>query len=167
MNENLNLCEILKHARPGLPLYSSVYGDVLFFNVDDNNQNNPYPITVLVSGARNTVEVFTKDGRVDGSLNGEEVLFPSREQRDWAQFVLPGEYDLRPEEQKIIRKPKEEYRPFERVLVSAYGIWTCDFFSHVDGNGNLYMLGGCRFDENNVIPYEGNKFLVGQVVKEG
>ena len=43
MNENINLCEILKDCPKGTKLYSPVIGEVIF---EDINYNSSYPIGV-------------------------------------------------------------------------------------------------------------------------
>lgn len=84
MNENINLCEILKDAQKGLKLWSPILGDVVFDKIKDKTA---YP--VLASNAYGC-RCFTKEGKyLYGVENSECVLFPSREQRDWSKFVLP------------------------------------------------------------------------------
>ena len=80
MNENLNLVEILKDCPKGIKLYSTIFGDVKFNHVE----NDTYPIVLDVR------EGFTfrvsQDGRYINDFNGECILFPSKEQRDWSKF---------------------------------------------------------------------------------
>ena len=87
MNENLNLAEILKDCPKGTKLYSPIYGDVEL--VDVSQDNVPYPIKTKTNpnsdGMFSTVS-FTKDGRIFVEHNGECMLFPNEEQRDWSKF---------------------------------------------------------------------------------
>ena len=87
MNENLNLAEILKDCPKGTKLYSPIYGDVEL--VDVSQDNVPYPIKTKTNpnsdGMFSTVS-FTKDGRIFVEHNGECMLFPNEEQRDWSRF---------------------------------------------------------------------------------
>ena len=83
MNENLNLVEILKDCLKGTKLYSPVYGDVELEEVHLISKPD-YPIEVRLSN--NALDSFTSDGRLFGEHNGECILFPSREQRDWSKF---------------------------------------------------------------------------------
>ena len=87
MNENLNLAEILKDCPKGIKLYSPIYGDVEL--VDVSQDNVPYPIKTKTNpnsdGMFSTVS-FTKDGRIFVEHNGECMLFPNEEQRDWSKF---------------------------------------------------------------------------------
>ena len=80
MNENLNLVEILKDCPKGTKLYSTVIGKV---GLEEVNNKSIYPVTVRCSYG---VESFTKDGRLFRDYDGECVLFPSRDQRDWSKF---------------------------------------------------------------------------------
>lgn len=87
MNEKLNLVEILKDCPKGTKLYSPIYGDVELVNVSQDNV--PYPIKTKTkpnsTGMFSTVS-FTKDGRIFVEHNGECMLFPNEEQRDWSGF---------------------------------------------------------------------------------
>ena len=92
MNENLNLVEILKDCPKGTKLYSSVLGEVELEGVTDSVN---YPIIVKLNeeqfGAR-IIETFTSDGRLIATYEGECVLFPSRDQRDWSKFKHTCEF---------------------------------------------------------------------------
>ena len=85
MNENLNLIELLKDCPIGTKLYSSAHGEVELEEVHLNSRTD-YPIEVRLSN--NVLEGFTQDGRLFEKYNGECMLFPSREQRDWGKFKL-------------------------------------------------------------------------------
>lgn len=83
MNENLNLVEILKDCPRGTKLYSTVFGDVKFEEITNSTF---YPIAV--KQADDYITTFTADGKMNYHYNGERVLFPSREERDWGKFKL-------------------------------------------------------------------------------
>lgn len=83
MNENLNLIDLLKDCPIGTKLYSSVHGEVELEEVHLNSRPD-YPIEVRLSN--NALDSFTPDGRLFAEYNGECMLFPSREQRDWSKF---------------------------------------------------------------------------------
>ena len=117
MNENLNLIEILKDCPKGTKLYSTVYGEVEFDGID--NISLERPIVVSHFGG---FERFTKDGRLFYRCDGECILFPSREQRDWSKFKA--------------KKPKfdpKTLKPFDKVLARDGGeeCWRCSIFSHI------------------------------------
>lgn len=113
MNENLNLVEILKDCPSGTKLYSPVSGEVNFVIV---NIGDEYPIKVEAEYA---IYSFTSQGKLNNMSQGECLLFPSREQRDWSKF-----------------KPKfdpKTLQPFDRVLVRDYSSirWKTQLFSHI------------------------------------
>lgn len=82
MNENLNLVEILKDCPRGTKLYSTIFGDVKF---EEINEDRLHPIIVRIGDGH--IEYFTTDGKkYYGIYNGECTLFPSKDQRDWSKF---------------------------------------------------------------------------------
>lgn len=81
----MNIAEILKYCPKGTKLYSLVNGEVTLGNIESTNQ---YPIGVFTNSG--STEYFTKDGLLDVNYpNGECVLFPSKDQRDWSKFRIP------------------------------------------------------------------------------
>ena len=95
MNENLDLCLILKDCPKDTELYCTFLGDVLFSKIEDNKIfiHTSYAIYSLYSDGKFTYE-------------GECVLFPSRKQRDWSKFKVP-----------IKKFNPKDFKPFDKVLV--------------------------------------------------
>lgn len=118
MNENLNLIELLKDCPIGTKLYSSAHGEVELEEVHLISRPD-YPIEVRLSN--NALDSFTPDGKLFEEYNGECMLFPSREQRDWSKF--------KPKKPKFDPKTLQ---PFDKVLVrdTRVGQWKCGFYSH-------------------------------------
>lgn len=83
MNENINLCEILK-GHEGETFYSPIFGDVELVHLLPEDAN--YPITVKEVN-RNHREYFTKEGKYKAVPNSETLLFPSKDQRDWNKWI--------------------------------------------------------------------------------
>lgn len=80
-----NIAEILKYCPKGTKLYSLVEGDVTLEIVNDDGL---YPIVILRKDGRNSA--YTSEGLLfANNLNGDCVLFPSKDQRDWSKFKLP------------------------------------------------------------------------------
>lgn len=79
-----NLVKILK-GQEGITLYSPVIGEVTLKRIE--NANN-YPITVEAKTTLGIKEYsFTSDGRfIDIIFNGECMLFPAKDQRDWSKW---------------------------------------------------------------------------------
>ena len=71
----MNIAEILKSAPKGTKLYSPLFGDVIFEEIRQDY--------IRVS-TTNIIREFYSDGRY--YANGECMLFPSRENRDWNTF---------------------------------------------------------------------------------
>ena len=80
MNENINLCEILKDTPKGTKLYTPIFGEVEFIGIEGSSLPK-YPISVTKNGF---TYYFTKEGYY--SEDGIEcLLFPSKDQRDWSK----------------------------------------------------------------------------------
>lgn len=141
MNENLNLCEILKDCPKGEKLYATFLGDVKLVSIINE--------TISVESWTKIYHFFS-DGRYE--LNGELVLFPSRDQRDWSKFVPLSK-----------RFNPKEFKPFDKVLAKNRfsSRWTCTFFSYMDNNMSFPVYCSCGYFKV-CIPYnEETKHLVG------
>ena len=116
MNENLDLTEILKDCPDGTELYSPMFGDVKLVKV---SQCEGYPIEVKLSD--NATDAFTKDGRAYIEYNGECMLFPSKDQRDWSKFKI-----------KQSKFDPKTLQPFDKVLARDNDgeFWRCAFLSY-------------------------------------
>ena len=145
MNKNLNLVEILKDCPEGTKLYSPVFGEVEFESINDII--GPIIVTTNTGNA----EYFTADGKMYNYYNGECLLFPSKEQRDWSKF-----------EPKQPKFDPNTLQPFDKVLVrdGTAECWMCDIYSHKLKDDNFYV---CIINEYYYcIPYnEETKHLVG------
>lgn len=119
MNENLNLVEILKDCPKGTKLYSTVYGEVEFYGIENGLE---FPVMYVKSDS--LLGSVSAEGLVLACYDGECTLFPSKEQRDWSKFK--------------VKKPKfgpKTLCPFDKVLVrdTNEGRWKCTLFSHIIG----------------------------------
>lgn len=88
MNENLNLVEILKDCPKGTKLYSSVFGEVELDHIDIRAN---YPIVIILKDL-DVRECLTTEGTLFTEYDGECILFPSRENRDWSKFKHTCEF---------------------------------------------------------------------------
>ena len=70
MNENLNLVEILKDCPKGTKLYSTIFGDVKF---EEINEDRLHPIIVRIGDGH--TEYFTADGKNIMEFIMENVFF--------------------------------------------------------------------------------------------
>ena len=152
MNENIDLTKILKDCPRGWKLYSSIHGEVQFKYIDDGN----FPI--IIERSDWSEMDFTKDGKFYLKFDGECILFPSKEQRDWSKFTAPW--------YKKEKFDPKTLKPFDKVLVKisneSYNTWYADFVaepSHVKNETPLVL--GAK-EVNIVIPYnDETKHLVG------
>ena len=148
MNEKLNLVKILKNCPRGTKLYSTVHGEVEFLEVTDDFN---FPINVRTKYGN--IYGFTFLGSIFTLYEGECLLFPSKEQRDWSKFK--------------VKKPKfdpKTLKPFDKVLTRDNGgEWFCHFFSHhydIESKCMYAQTDGCVYDC--CIPYNGDtKHLAG------
>lgn len=154
MNKNLNLVEILKDAPKGTKLWSPFCGECELVAVEGNYT---YPILCKASDGKEIN--FTKLGKYYDVFfkNGECVLFPSKENRDWSTF-------------KVFEGHKH-FEPFQRVLCACehdygYKIWVANVYSHYDeSTGKHYLVSEYVGNDNEVITYEGNEDKLGKSVK--
>ena len=149
MNENLNLVEILKDCQKGTKLYSTVFGEV---ELDSIDVVSSHPICVVFPSGDDS---FTKDGKMFDGCDGECVLFPSKEQRDWSKFK-PNKYKFDP----------KTFQPFDKVLVKngdkSYYVWIPDFISLPPNDVDKTALCMTTDDVVMTIPYnEETKHLLG------
>ena len=140
MNENLNLVEILKDCPEGTKLYSTVFGEVEFESINDII--GPIVVTTNTGNA----ECFTADGKMYTYYNGDCLLFPSKEQRDWSKFNV-----------KKHRFDPKTFQPFDKVLVKRgdenYHLWFPDFISFPPNDVDETVLCMTTDDVDMVIPY--------------
>lgn len=82
--KEINIAEILKDCPKGIYLYSPILGCVRFEKVED--------ATIIVSCGF-CEHIFRWNGRFHINNEGECMLFPSKDQRDWSKFrkipILP------------------------------------------------------------------------------
>ena len=152
MNENLNLVEILKECPEGTKLYSTVHGEVEYMGIKDKG------VLYRIKFKTRDGDIYgvAPDGRYLRCFNGESILFPSKEQRDWSKFKI-----------KKDKFDPKTLHPFDRILVRLRKdcIWNATFFSHYDKevNWGCYpcVTTSCK-SYDKCIPYnEETKHLVG------
>lgn len=136
MNENINLCEILKYCPKDTKLYCTFLGDVLFSKIVNNK------IFVHIG---NTEYSFYSDGKF--ICDGECVIFPSKEQRDWSKFKVP-----------IKKFNPKDFKSFDKVLLrEGYGFkWHPTFLEKIlkEPSGEysaVELISECKWDM--CIPY--------------
>lgn len=137
----MNITEILKDCPRGTKLYSLIHGECDFLYVSSSS-NVLYPIKV---GVGDGTYSFTKNGMLYAEYNGECVLFPSKENRDWSTFKIHKEH---------------QFTTFNKVLTRDCSDepWHINLFSHIAGSPYKYVcLNGAWVY---CIPYKGNEHLL-------
>ena len=156
MNENIDLIKILENCPKGFPLYSIIYGNVTFSRISDNAIEFIYPHKTSYGIFKSTAYV-NLEGKNIGSYNGECILLPSKDQRDWSKFTAPW--------YKKEKFDPKTLQPYDKVLVKNCinsNMWKCGLFSHVKNDTTLYKY-SCVGDAYAVcIPYNNDtKHLIG------
>lgn len=157
MNENLDLVKILKDVPSGTKLYSPVCGECELVEIDSEN-THPIICRTKTDGGDIGCEAFTADGKFFCDYkNGECVLFPSKENRNWSTFKAPNTHKHFEPFQKVLRALDHEF---------GYEVWFADFYSHYDDSTREhYLISGYVADDEELIPYEGNEHKLGKLVK--
>ena len=146
MNENIDLTKILKNCPQGAILYSTVFGEVIFKDIHHGSHTIAYETK---TGRKFDVD---NSGKMFSNYEGECILFPSKDQRDWSKFKAPW--------YKKEKFDPKTLKPFDRVLVRDRDIehWICNLFSHII-NDEYLCIGSCFIY---CIPYnDDTKHLVG------
>ena len=145
MNENLNLAEILKDCPKGTKLYSVLHGEVAFLQIKKDDMYS------IICYQNEYVRHFTAQGRsVYSTDNGECVLFPSKENRDWSKFNIEPKFDI------------STLQPFDKVLcrINNNSKWCCEFFSYCGNDSYKFICIGGAYIQ--CVPYnDETKHLVG------
>ena len=94
--------DYLRNTPKGTKLYSPICGECTLMSVSNNR--------IIVMDHCNVCRSFDPYGLID--VNGECLLFPSKEVRDWSNYQAPY-YD---------------FKPFDKVVVRDEGLWYINFF---------------------------------------
>lgn len=86
MNNNINIAEILKDCPKGTKLYSPLFGNITFEEV---NYTGATVIRIKYSSKNYTT--FYSTGLYYNYEDAECLLFPSSEMRDWSKFFKRGD----------------------------------------------------------------------------
>lgn len=160
MNENIDLTKILDGCPVGTEFYHAGYGRVWFVGIDLNSN---YPIKLSLHNDDYIHAAVSTKGTLDVSYNGECLLVPSKEQRDWSKFERFWDKP-KAEEPMVEMFDENTLKPFDKVLVRDFlsDEWMGDFFEKILENDIHYNVTcvTCRWAQ--CIPYnEETKHLLG------
>lgn len=111
----LDLCKLLEGCE-GMTFYSSIHGDVILKLIRYSG-NDPIVVTLSDGGSID----YCKDGRYLSMYNGECMLFPSKENRDWSTFKKPNKIkDGTPVMCKMIGTYGWFLRKFDETIITNY-----------------------------------------------
>ena len=150
MNENIDLTKILKGCPEGTEFYHAAYGRVWFVCIDFKSD---HPITLSLHNNLFGNVNLTKKGTFSIHCDGECLLFPSKEQRDWSKFERFWD-----KPKKVDRFDPKTLKPFDKILVrkvhSKYNIepWSCEHFSYINPN-TPHLVNGVSSRYEICIPY--------------
>lgn len=126
MDKTIDLTKILKNCPKGTEFWSKAHGIVSFQKI---NLAEECPIYVKCAYG---IISLTSEGKY--FKEGECILIPSKDQRDWNKFSAPW-------------YKKEKFDPktlqtLDKVLVKTYPNteWNCDLFSTMLTNPNDYFF---------------------------
>ena len=158
MNENIDLCEILRDCPKGTKFYSLVFGEETYFKGVSLYQGNPRPVFIYGKYGEGQNFCLSRKGHPHADDYGECCIFPSKEMRDWSKFSAPW---LNKE-----RFDPKTLKVFDRVLVRFdCGAWSATLFSHlIDSKfaNKKYDIICCGSVFGYCIPYnDETKHLVG------
>lgn len=80
MEENINIADILKDKPQGTKLYADAFGELSMVDICTEDELG---VTLLEKDGDELL--FYNDGKYN--RNGEPILFPSKEMRDWSKFA--------------------------------------------------------------------------------
>ena len=154
MNENIDLTKILKDCPEGTKLWSIIYGEVTFCNINTEEYGVYCPIETKDCSL--WLRRFTKGGKLSEDHRGECLLVPSKEQRDWSKFSAPW--------YKKDKFDPKTLQPFDKVLARGHDShrWTCDLFSDIIDGDECIMYHCIISYYKYCIPYnDETKHLIG------
>ena len=136
MNENIDLTKILDGCPEGTEFYHAGYGRVWFVGI---NLNSNYPIKLSLYNDDGIHAAVSAKGTLDVSYNGECLLVPSKDQRDWSKFVRFWD------KPKVDKFDVNTLQPFDKVLVRDFlsDNWMADFFEKVEESNIDYYNVTC------------------------
>lgn len=86
MNNNINIAKILRDCPKGIKLYSPLFGNITFEEVDISST-----VSIQVKCSSNRQASFYETGLYYDYKDAECLLFPSSEIRDWSKFFKRGD----------------------------------------------------------------------------
>lgn len=111
MNEDLNLVPILAGCPKDTPIYSMAHGWVKLHNVENE-------MIAVYFGEGSTIVYFSNNGHLGNNTDGECLLWPSKDCRDWSQFKQSQQTEFKKGDHILFRNSaeKEFFGVFEKYV---------------------------------------------------
>lgn len=141
----INITKYLRYCPKGAKLYSPVIGNCELDYITDR--------IMVKSGEEKYIFNFYGQLFYDRhGLTEECLLFPSRENRDWATFITTS-------------KPHKHFETFQKVLVNNGNFWRLKIYGFYNQNDftdfKHTTIDDCCYNDEQIIPYEGNEDKLG------
>lgn len=81
--KELNLVEVLKECLKGAELWSPIFGDLTFEELDMDCEH------IVCRDGQNLKVYFEINGKYSECIGAEVMIFPSKDNRDWSTFQRP------------------------------------------------------------------------------
>lgn len=158
MEEKLNIAEILKDAPKGTKLWSPICGECTLVEVLNGENLHPIICMTKTEGGDTCHESFSADGKFFADYkNGECVLFPAKDNRDWSTFKAPWKH--------------KDFKPFQKVLIPGIidnvHYQFANLYSHYNKKYRVHVLIDSETINNDdyILPYEGNEDKLGEQIE--
>lgn len=122
METNINIAEILKDKPENTKLYSPLFGDVYFSDIENNIINVKH---------HGSITKFYDNGKYYSYSNSEPLLFPSKEMRNWGKFAWK-------KGNVLVNKYNNSHIIFDRFNDDTYTTFTGKLFFQVVKSGYNY-----------------------------
>lgn len=136
---------IIDKIKVGDIIYSTIAGKITITEIDPKGNFR----NIVVKSEQGLTYSFCREGKY--CAEGECVLFPSKENRDWSTYNS-NKFNI------------NTLEPFDKVLVrdENYRCWTTGFYSHYEDNGDMRFFISSSVSWIQCIPYnDDTKHLVG------
>ena len=149
MNENINLTKILEGCPKGTKFYSPIFGEVELDHIYGCQIGIYCAILnrLYMFNAAGKYEMGCSDSWGNYYYSDECLLFPSKEQRDWAKFKRFWD------KPKVDKFDLNTLQPYDKILArtSRNDEWAIEFYS--DKKRNDGYIQGLVYSWKYVIPY--------------
>lgn len=85
----LDLASVLRDCPTGTKLYSPLFGEVVFSGISDASDPSVVKVDYTDDEGKSYTVWFQSDGRYIRASQGECLLFPSKDNREWSTFKAP------------------------------------------------------------------------------